>query len=104
MPPTGRPPIPYPRRTGLFVRFSDTEFGSLQRALEVEYPVTRRQPKLSQWARELLLAHASEVLGVEVTRSGLRRQTGGAPDWKRWRLTRAVRRAALRRRQKRNRG
>ena len=100
---TGRPPIQHPRRAGLFIRFSDTEFGSLKRALEAEQPVARRRPNLSEWARELLVAHASEVLGVEVTRSGLRRQKGGVADWKRWRLARAVRRAALRRRTKRRR-
>ena len=88
----------YPRRAGLFIRFSDTEFGSIKRALEAEYPVAKRRPCLSQWARELLVAHASEVLGVQVSRSGLRRQKGGVADWKRWRLARAVRRAALRRR------
>ncbi len=101
MPRTGRPTIQHPRRAGLFIRFSDTEFGSLNRALEAEHPVARRRPTLSQWARELLVAHASEVLDVEVTRSGLRGQKGGVADWKRWRLARAVRRAALRRRKKR---
>jgi len=98
---TGRPPIQHPRRAGLFIRFSDTEFGSLNRTLEAEHPVPKRRPNLSEWARELLLAHASEVLGVDVTRSGLRRQKGGVADWKRWRLARAVRRAASRRRTKR---
>ena len=100
---TGRPPIQHPRRDGVFIRFSDTEFGSLKRALEAEHPVARRRPSPSEWARELLVAHASELLGVEVTRSSLRRQKGGVADWKRWRLARAVRRAALRRRTKRRR-
>ena len=82
----GRPPQRYPRRDGLFIRFSETEFGSLQRALESEHPVANRRPSLSQWARDLLVAHASEVLRVDVSRSGLRRQKGGVADWKRWRL------------------
>ena len=98
---TGRSTIQHPRRAGLFIRFSDTEFGSLKRALEADNPVAARQPNLSEWARELLVAHASEVLRVNVTRSGLRRQKGGVADWKRWRLARAVRRAVLRRRTKR---
>ena len=98
---TGRPPIQHPRRAGLFIRFSDTEVGALKRALEADNPVAARRPSLSEWARELLVAHASEVLRVNVTRSGLRRQKGGVADWKRWRLARAVRRAALRRRTKR---
>jgi len=94
----GRPPLRHPRRAGLFIRFSETEFGSLLRALEAEHPVAQRRPNLSEWARELLVAHASQVLAVEVTRSGLRQQRGGVADWKRWRLARAVRRAAKRRR------
>jgi hypothetical protein len=95
---TGRPRAQYPRGKGLFIRFSETEFGSLLRALEAEHPVARRRPNLSEWARELLVAHASQVLGVEVTRSRLKRQRGGVADWKRWRLARAVRKAAKRRR------
>jgi hypothetical protein len=87
----------------MYIRFSDVEFGALQRALDAENPVASRRPNLSHWARELLLAHASEVLAVDVTRSGLRWQKGGAPDWKRWRLARAVRRAAMRRRNSRRR-
>ena len=63
---TGRPPTKHPRRAGLFIRFSDTEFGALNRALDVEHPVPKRRPNLSEWARELLVAHASEVLGVQV--------------------------------------
>ena len=92
----GRPPLKHPRSKGLFIRFSQTEF--VMRALEAEHPVAQRQPNLSEWARELLVAHASEVLGVGVTRSALQRQKGGVADWKRWRLTRAVRGAAKRRR------
>jgi len=95
---TGRPPLRHPRREGLFIRFSQTEFGSLQRALEAEHPVAQRRPNLSEWARELLVAHASEVLRVDVTRAGLQRQKGGVADWKRWRIAKAVRRAAKRRR------
>ena len=95
---TGRPPLQHPRREGLFIRFSSTEFGSLRKALEVEHPVAKGRPTLSEWARELLVAHASQVLEVDVTRSGLRRQPAGAADWKRWRLAKAVRGAAKRRR------
>jgi hypothetical protein len=94
----GRPPVKHPRSQGLFIRFSKTEFGSLQRALESEHPVAQRRPNLSEWARELLVAHASELLGVDVTRSALQRQRGGVADWKRWRLAKAVRGAAKRRR------
>ncbi len=71
--------------------------GALQRARDAENPVAKRRPNLSEWARELLVAHASEILGVNVTRSGLRPQKAGVADWKRWRLARAVRRAAKRR-------
>jgi hypothetical protein len=101
MPRVGRPPIAHPRRHGVFVRFSDTEWGALQRARGTEYLVVHRRPALAEWLRDLAIAHASEVLAVTVTRSGLRPQPGGVPDWKRWRLTQAVRRAAGRRRQRR---
>lgn len=94
----GRPPIPFPRRHAVLVRLSDTEWGALHRALEVEHPIARRRPRLPEWIRDLLVAHATEVLRVEVTRAGLRHLPGGVPNWKRWRLSRAVRRAALRRR------
>src|SRR3972149_6433743 len=95
---TGRPPLRHPRREGRFIRFSQTEFGSLQRALEAEHPVAQRRPNLSEWARELLVAHASEVLRVDVTRAGLQRQKGGGADWKRWRMPRAAGGPANRRR------
>ncbi len=94
----GRPPLKHPRSNGLFIRFSETEYGSLLRALEAEHPVAQRQPNLSEWARELLVAHASEVLGVGVTRAALQHQKGGVADWKRWRIAKAVRNAAKRRR------
>jgi len=94
----GRPPLKHPRSKGLFIRLSQTEFGSLQRALESEHPVAQRRPNLSEWARELLVAHASEVLGVAVTRAALQHQEGGVADWKRWRIAKAVRQAAKRRR------
>jgi hypothetical protein len=84
----------------VFIRLAETEYGSLLRALEDEHPVASRRPSLSEWARDLLVAHASEVLRVAVTRAGLRHQRGGAADWKRWRLARAVRRAARRRRRR----
>src|SRR3972149_5141772 len=95
---TGRPPLRHPRRAGLFIRFSQAEIGSLRGALEAAHPVAHRRPNLSEWARELLVAHASEVLGVDVTRSALQRQKGGVADWKRWRLAKSVRNAAKRRR------
>src|SRR5215831_11891738 len=94
----GRPPVPFPRKTGILVRVSDTELGALRRALEAEYPVASRRPTLPAWLRDLAVAHAGEVLQVEVTRSGLRHVDGGVPDWKRWKLSRAVKRAAVRRR------
>ena len=94
----GRPPLKHPRSKGLFIRFSQTEYGSLLRALEAEHPVAQRQPNLSEWARELLVAHASQVLGVGVTRAALQHQKGGVADWKRWRIAKAVRNAAKRRR------
>ncbi len=98
----GRPPIPHPRRHAVLVRLSDTEWGALHRALEAEHPVARRRPSLPAWIRDLLVAHATEILRVEVTRAGLRHLRGGVPDWKRWYLARAVRRAAVRRRGRRS--
>jgi hypothetical protein len=96
----GRPPERHPRRFGVFVRFSDTETGAIIRALAVDHPVASRRPSLSEWVRDLVVAHASELLAVQVTRAGLRHAAGGISDWKRWRLARAVRRAVLRRRKK----
>jgi hypothetical protein len=80
------------------VRFSDTEWGALHEALSVEYPVPARRPTVPEWIRDLLVAHASEILRVDVSRAALRRSPDGAPDWKRWRLARAVRRAVVRKR------
>jgi hypothetical protein len=97
----GRPPGPHPRHHGAFVRFSDTEWGALVRAREAEHPVADRRPTPAEWIRDLAVAHASEVLGVDVTRAALRHSPGGVADWKRWRIARAVRRAAPRRRQPR---
>jgi hypothetical protein len=91
----------FARRHGAFVRFSDTEWGALGQALAREHPVERRRPTVAEWIRDLIIAHASTVLEVEVTRSAIRAVPGGAPNWKRWRLTRAVRRAASRRRKRR---
>lgn len=96
----GRPPLAHPRRQTALVRFSDTEWGAIQQAMAREYPVARRRPTVAEWIRDLIVAHASEVLEVEVTRAGLRHARGGAPNWKRWRLARAVRRAAGRRRRR----
>jgi len=97
----GRPPIAYPRRAAVYLRFSDIEFAALERACAAEFPVASRRPPLVTWLRDLAVAHASEVLQVQVTRSGLRHLDGGAPDWQRWRLSKAVRRAATRRRRPR---
>jgi hypothetical protein len=83
------------------VRLSDTEWGALVCALEREHPVAGRRPTPAEWLRDLVVAHSSEVLGVDVTRAGLRHQQAGVANWKRWRLARAVRRAALRRRARR---
>ena len=94
----GRPPEPFARYQGVFVRFSDTEWGALQQARQTEHPVPARRPPLPGWIRDLVVAHASAVLRVEVTRAALRPTPGGAPNWKRWRLAQAVRRAAPRRR------
>lgn len=98
----GRPPGPNPRRHGVFVRFSDTERGALAQALQRDHAVAGRRPTLPEWIRDLVIAHASEILGVEVTRAALRFSAGGVPNWKRWRLSRAVRRAVPRRRRQRN--
>jgi hypothetical protein len=92
----GRPPLPHPRQQGVFVRFSDTEWGALQQALLCDHAVAGRRPTLPEWIRDLVVAHTSQVLQVEVTRSALRSAPGGAPNWKRWRLAQAVRRAAPR--------
>jgi hypothetical protein len=97
----GRPPVPHPRRHGVFVRFSDTEWGAIQQALARDHAVSSRRPNVPEWIRDLIIAHASEVLEVEVTRSALRPVPGGVPDWKRWSLARAVRCAAPRRRKHR---
>jgi len=99
----GRPPLVYPRRQSAFVRFSDTEWGAIQQALSREHPVAGRRPTVAEWIRDLIVAHASQVLEVDVTRSTLRPVAGGAPGWKRWRLARAVRRAAAHRRKRRKR-
>ena len=82
----------------MFIRFSDTEWGAIVRAVATEHPVADRRPTPAGWMRELIVAHASAVLGVEVTRSALRHAPGGVANWKRWRLARAVRRAGPRRR------
>lgn len=97
----GRPLLPHARRKGVFVRLSDTERGAAQRALEAEHPVPSRRPTVAEWIRDLVVAHAGEVLGVEVTRAALRHAEGGVADWKRWRIARSVRRAATRRRKHR---
>ena len=96
----GRPKTLHPRQHGAYVRFSDTEWGAIEQALRRDHMVAGRRPSLPEWIRDLVVAHASEVLEVEVTRSALRHQRGGAPDWKRWRLAQAVRRAAGRRRKR----
>ena len=88
----------HPRARGLFLRLSDMELGALERALAAEHPFANRRLRLVAWLRDLAVTHASEVLKVEVTRAGLRHQQGGVPNWKRWRLQRAVRAAARRRR------
>jgi hypothetical protein len=62
----GRPPVSHPRSHGVFVRFSDTEWGALQQALARDHPVSFRRPNLPEWIRDLIVAHASEVLQVEV--------------------------------------
>ena len=67
------------------MRVSDTEWGALQQALAIDHPVSGRRPTLPEWIRDLVVAHASEVLRVEVTRAALRPSPGGAPNWKRWR-------------------
>ena len=85
------------------MRFSDTEWGAIRQALAREHPVASRRPTVAEWVRDLIVAHASQVLEVEVTRAALRPVGGGAPSWKRWRLARAVRRAATRRRNRRKR-
>jgi hypothetical protein len=86
---------------GTFIRFSDTEGGALKRALAAEHPVAARRPALSEWIRDLIIAHSSQVLGVEITRGGLQHAKGGVADWKRWRLARAVQSAAGARRRRR---
>ena len=93
---TGRPVLPYARRHGAFVRFSETEWGALKRALEAEHPIAARRPTLPEWLRDLAVAHATQVLQVEVRRGSIRHLSGGAPDWKRWRIAPAVRKAASR--------
>ncbi len=76
---------------GVFVRFSDTEWGSMVQAFARDHPVAARRPTLAEWIRDLMVAHAGTVLEVEVTRSSLQHARGGAPQWKRWRLACAER-------------
>jgi hypothetical protein len=97
----GRPSLKHPRRFGAFIRFSAAEWESLHEALRVEFPVARRRPTLAEWLRDLVVAHATEVLQVQVTRSGVRHLEGGVADWKRWRIAKAVQRAAKLRRRRR---
>src|SRR5262249_38774177 len=97
----GRPPTAHPRDAGLFIRFSDVEWAALERARAKEFPVPSRRPAVAAWLRELAVGHASAVLGVHVTRSGIRADEGGAPNWQRWRLAKAVQRAARKRRKTR---
>lgn len=97
----GRPLIDHPRSRGIFVRLSSTEWGAAERALVADHPVAERRPTFAEWVRDLVVAHSSEVLRVDVTRAGLKHQRGGAADWKRWRLAKAVRQAARRRRRRR---
>jgi hypothetical protein len=97
----GRRPLPHPHHHGVFVRFSDTEWGALEQALRRDHAVAGRRLTVPEWIRDLVVAHASEILGVEVTRAALRARAGGIPDWKRWKISRAVRRTAPRRRRAR---
>jgi hypothetical protein len=80
---------------------SATEWGAAEQALAAEHPVAERRPTFAEWIRDLVVAHTSEVLRVEVARADLRHQAGGVADWKRWRLAKAVRQAAGRRRRRR---
>lgn len=99
----GRPPLQNARYASVLVRFSDTEHGALTEALVRDYPVPSRRPSMAAWVRDLMVAHAGQVLGVDVTRGALRgRARGGVADWKRWRLAKAVRRAVARRRRRRS--
>lgn len=98
----GRPPEKHPRGHVVSVRFSDTEWGALVRALAAEYPGRSSRPPLSEWIRDFLIAHATDALGVQVTRAGIRHERGGVPDFKRWKIDRAVKRAAGRRRRRRD--
>jgi hypothetical protein len=77
---------------------SDTKLGALEKALAAEHVASRRPP-LVAWIRDLIVAHASEVLKVTVTRATIKHQPGGVPSYKQWQVARAVRRAAARRRQ-----
>jgi len=62
--PLGRPPLAHPRAHGTFIRFSDTEWGAIVRAVTTEHPVADRRPSPAGWMRDLIVAHASDVLGV----------------------------------------
>jgi hypothetical protein len=59
--------------------------GALQQARQSEHPAPIRRPTLSEWIRDLMVAHAGEVQRVEVMRAGLRHAPAGVPNWKRWR-------------------
>lgn len=97
----GRPNARYPRRHGLFVRFSDAEWGGLKKALEVWEPVKARRPALVEAVREVLVGWSSELLQVNVSRGGISHQQGGQSEWKTWRIKKAVKRLGDRKKRSR---
>ena len=94
----GRPRSAYPRNHLVGIRFSDTEWGALHQALEREFPVLDRRPKLVEVLRDLAVAYASDVLSVKITRAGTRHERGGVASFKQWKIAKAVKRAGKRRR------
>ena len=97
----GRPLAPFAKYQGVFVRFSDTEWGALQQARQTEHPAPTRRPTRSEWIRDLMAAHAKEVLQVEVTRARSAMEPAVRRTGSDGALARAVRRAAPRRRKPR---
>jgi len=97
VPKLGPPPLAYPRRQGTFVRFLEAEWGAVQQALPRERPVATRRSSVPEWIPDPVVAPPSVELEVEVTRSALHPLAGGAANWERRRLGRAVPRAAPRR-------
>jgi transposase len=84
-----------------WIKQADLDAGRRNDGLTSEERAELTQLRREVRIRDLVVAHASAVLAVDITRAALCAAPGGAPDWNRWRLARAARRAASRRRRRR---